>query len=185
MISTIILLTATLTQAGTLSLKDFGETPSIDRIEVKHLATAMVQALNVAVALSNPVQRRVILSGMLCDAVQRKNDIEIIIARGLTKRLARASLSADKNIEDAKLKLREMKLPPLPCGNRDVEKLTECLVPVPPLWCEMNPNVSTQIAAAELISDGDKPAITDSVFPALPSVSNQENVDPWEFPDNL
>ena len=56
----------------------------------------------------------------------------------------------------------------LPCGDRNVEKLVECLAPASPLWCELNPDVSAQVAAAEIILSGNKSvAKIDPIFPKV------------------
>jgi hypothetical protein len=168
MTSTTIVLSIFLAQAGGLSTKDFFDTPSIEQPDTQRTAANISRERFASKTLSDPIQQQIILSGILCEAKQRKADVEVAIEKGLTKPLVRASLNADKDIESAKVKLRIMEVTPLPCSNRDVEKLTECLAPAAPLWCELNLDVASRVAAAELISDVDNQTVS-SPLPFLPS----------------
>jgi len=174
LINTLVLV-VTLAQVGTLTREESGE--------VKNSAAFLYRDLYATIALSNPVQQRIILSGMLCEAKQRKVDVEESLRRGLTKPLVRASLIADKDIKNAEVKFIGMDFSPLSCGNREVERLVECLAPAPPLWCELNPDVSVQVAAAEVIVNGNKSvAKIDPIFPTIPTINNRVDVDPWDPP---
>ena len=167
---TTMLLAATLAQATPLSMSDFVNQLPKYRTEVRHSAAAMAQDLDAEQFLSDPRQEKVILSAMLCEAQQRKVDVEdFIVKMGLTKSLARASLRADKDVQSARESLQIMNVDggkPFPCGHREVQKIVECLGATAPAWCQVNTYVEAEVLAAEKISNAGKAQHTSSTTDA-------------------
>lgn len=136
--------------AGPLTAGDF-----LDERETKDLRD-LAHALQIEQAadelLACPDQQRLILSAVLCEAQARKAATEERLAAGLTKPLARASVKASRDVEDAQTKLAVLALDPLACTYSDVALLVSCMDPAAPAWCSVDPHMAAMLAAAERIA---------------------------------
>jgi hypothetical protein len=109
--------------------------------------------LEAAYLVSDPFQQKLLLSSLLCEAQQRKKDIENSLVDGMTAPLLRADKTAQKDIDNAKVKLEVMGWVPLSCSYVEVDQVVQCLSILSASWCEKNPHLQAQVKAAEILNN--------------------------------
>ena len=130
--------------------------PRPDRIQTLEIAAEMQAAMDAELAvdavLATRAGQRLVLSALLCEAIQRKNDcgdkLEIILHDDVLA----ADKRADKDIKRARDGLVGRAIVPLRCDVYPVERIVNCLSLLPSASCTEDDELAVQVRAAERLA---------------------------------
>jgi hypothetical protein len=124
--------------------------------EARETATALQADLAADLAadavLATRAGQRLVLSALLCEAVQRKSDTGDKLEVLLTADVLAADKRADRDIESDRERLAVLGITPLACDAYPVERIVQCFSLLPSASCTEDDDLADQVHAAEKLA---------------------------------
>ena len=102
--------------------------------------------------LATRAGQRLVLSALLCEAVQRKSDTGDKLEVLLTADVLAADKRADRDIESDRERLAVLGITPLACDAYPVERIVQCFSLLPSASCTEDDDLAAQVHVAERLA---------------------------------
>ena len=128
-----------------------------DPAQARETAAALQAGMDAALAtdavLSTRAGQRLVLSALMCEALQRKADVGDQLELRLTADVLTADKRADRDIERARERLAVLAIQPLACDTWAVGRVVNCLSLLPSVACTEDDELAAQVAAATKLTE--------------------------------
>lgn len=146
----------TKTALKSVAMKALTVVPHLDRVQTLETAAEMQAAMDAELAvdavLATRAGQRLVLSALLCEAVQRKSDCGDKLEVILRDDVLAADKRTDRDIKRVRDDLARRAIAPLSCDTYPVERIVNCLGLLPSAACTEDDELAVQVHAAEKLA---------------------------------